>query len=178
MAAIADDLNAIVVTTTTPDGRIAGRVESLEFITLRFLHDSYEQYYRYRDAETLAYQLGRGATLMATAYQKARREVMRAHSFERYSAVSPPSSPRHREYLDRGAELTVHGSSPDGEIRVTAVGLIDFRVSIAPETLERHDERGLLRLADTAMKSLQAAHGRAHGELRHELHLKYRDRHR
>jgi hypothetical protein len=178
MAAIADDLNTIVVTATAPDGRIMGRMESLEFITLRFLHDSYEQYYRHRDPETLAHQLGRGATLMATAYQKARREVMRAHSFERYTAVNPPSEPRHREYLERGAELTARGSSPEGEIQVNSVGLVEFRVTVAPEALERNDERGFLRLAGAALESLRASHGRAHGELRHELHLKYRDRHR
>ena len=51
MAAIADDLNAIDVTVTSPDGRIEGRAESLKYITLRFLHNSYERYYRHRDAE-------------------------------------------------------------------------------------------------------------------------------
>ncbi|MEV0901437.1 hypothetical protein [Actinoplanes sp. NPDC049802] len=178
MAAIVDDLHAIVVTATSPDGRIEGRVESLRHITLRFVHDSYEQYYRRCDAGTLAHQLGRGATLMATAYQKARREVMRVHGFERYSPLSPPFSIRHREYLERGERLTAHGCSPGREIEVTTAGLLDFSVSIAPDVLDRHGEQGFLRLADTAMKKLQEDHQRAHTELRHELYLKYKDRER
>lgn len=176
MGLIADDLGAIVVTATSPDGRIEGRVESLEHVTLRFVHDSYEGYYRHRDAEALAHQLGRGATLMATAYQKARRAVMLAHGFERYSTVRPPLSSRHREYLDRAAELTAHGSSPGGEIRVTAVALTDYVVSIAPDTLDGRDERMFLQIAHAAMSDLRADHRRAHAALRHELFLKHRDR--
>jgi hypothetical protein len=176
MAAIEDDLRAIVVTATSPDGRIEGRVESLEYITVRFLSDSYEQYYRRRDAESLAHQWGRGATLMATAYQKARRAVMLAHGFERYTSLRPPFSSRHREYLERGATITARGSSPDREIQVTAVGLTDFHVSIAPEVVDRYEERKFLQLTESAMSDLRADHRRAHGALRHELHLKYRDR--
>jgi hypothetical protein len=176
MADIADDLRAIVVTATSPDGRIEGRVESLEHITLRFVSDSYEQHYRRRDAESLAHQLGRGATLMAAAYQKARRGVMLRHGFERYSALRPPSSSRHREYLERGAAITAHGSSPDQEIQVTAVALMDFRVSIAPDVLDRHEERTFLQLAEKAMSDLRADHQRAHAALRHELYRTYKDR--
>lgn len=176
MAAIADDLNAIVVTVTSPDGRIEGRVESLQHITLRFVHESYEQYYRHRDAESLAHQLGRGARLMAAAYQKARREVMRVHNFERYSTLRQPFSSRHREYLERAAKLTAHGTSPAREIQVSTVGLLDFHVSIAPDVLERHEERRFLQLADAAMTDLRADHQRAHTELRHALYLRYKDR--
>jgi hypothetical protein len=178
MAAIADDLNAIVVTATSPDGRIEGRVESLKYITLRFLHDSYERYYRHHDAELLAHQLGRGATLMAAAYQKARREVTFAHSFERYTMARPPYSSRHREYLERGARLTARGSSPDQEIQVVTVGLIDFQVRIVPEVLYHHEQQKFLQLANEAMKDFRQNHQRVHTELRHELYLKYKGRER
>jgi hypothetical protein len=176
MADIADDLKAIVVTASSPDGRIEGRMESLDHITLRFLHDGYERYFRQRDPELLAHQLGRGATLMAAAYQKARREVMAAHRFERYSTLRPPFSSRHREYLDRGAQLAAHGSSSGQEVRVTAVALFDFTVIIAPDVLERNEERTFLQLADSAMRELRADHRRAHTALRHELYVKYKDR--
>lgn len=176
MAAIADDLHAIVVTATSPDGRIEGRMESTEYVTLRFLYDSYDDHYRHRDAESLAHQLGRGATLLATAYQKARREVMLAHRFERFSEVRPPDSRRHREYLERGMKLTAYGSSPDREIEVRTAGWLDFQVSIACDVPERHDEREFLHRADSAMKDLQADYRRVHMALRHELYLKYKDR--
>ncbi|WP_203896244.1 hypothetical protein [Actinoplanes xinjiangensis] len=153
-------------------------MESLEYITLRFLSDSYEQYYRRRDAESLAHQLGRGATLMATAYQRARRAVMLTHSFERYSSLRPPFSSRHREYLERGAEIRSRGGSPDREIQVTAVALMEYHVIITPDVLDRHEERGFLQLADAAMNDLRADHRRAHTALRHELYLKYKDRER
>jgi hypothetical protein len=178
MAAIADDLNAIDVTITSPDGRIEGRAESLKYITLRFLQNSYERYYRHRDAELLAHQLGRGATLMAAAYQKARREVMLAHDFERYTNLQPPYSSRHREYLQRGAQLTARGSSPNQEVQVTTVSLIDFQVSIASDVLHDHEEQKFLQLANGAMNDLQAAYRRAHTDLRHKLYLKYKDKER
>src|SRR5512142_3522521 len=175
MAGVAEDLDNVVVTVTSPDGRIEGRVKSLRSVSLRFLFDSYERYYRHRDAEVLAHQLGRGAMLMGAAYQKARREVMLAHGFERYSVARPPYSPRHREYLERGAELTAYGSSPNAEIRVRTVGLVDFRVRIAPDVLARHDGGAFMQLAKGAMSDLQANYKRVHTELRHELFLRYKD---
>jgi hypothetical protein len=178
MAAIADDLNAIAVTVTSPDGRIEGLVESMRYTKIRFLHDSYERYYRRCEPEVLAHQLGRGATLMAAAYQKARRAVMRAHGFEQYTALEPPYTSRHREYLQRGAALTAQGSSPGREIQVTTVSLSTFQVSIAADALYHHDEQKFLQLADGAMKDLQRDYQRVHSALRHELYLKYKDRER
>ncbi|WP_436519626.1 hypothetical protein [Actinoplanes sp. HUAS TT8] len=178
MNTISNDLNEIAVTVTSPDGRIEGRAESLRYRTLRFLHDSYEGYYRHRDPEVLAHQLGRAATLMAAAYQKTRRQVMLAHGFERSSAIRPPFSSRHREYLDRGMTLTAQGSSPDREIQLMTTGLIEFHVDIKPDALERHNEQGFLHLVDRAMDDLQAGYQRVHTALRHELYLKYQGRER
>ncbi|BCJ40590.1 hypothetical protein GCM10010168_74220 [Actinoplanes ianthinogenes] len=175
MGSIEHDLNAVVATATSPDGRIEGRTESLQYRTLRFLHNSYERYYRSRDAELLAHQLGRVATLMAVAYQKARRDVMLAHGFERSSAMRPPFTSRHREYLERGATLAARGSSPGDEIQVTTTGLIAFEVSVAPG-LERHDEQAFLRFADQAMNDLHADYQRVHTALRQELYRKYKGR--
>lgn len=175
MAFIADDLNAIDVTVTSPDGRIEGRAETLRYISMRFLYDSYESYYRDRGPELLAHQLARGATLLSAAYQKARREVMAAHRFERYSAVRPPDSPRHREYLERGAKLTARGGSPDEKVKVTTVALTEFDVTIASRVLHDHDEQAFMRLAHAAMDDMRRDYERAHTELRRELYLKYRD---
>jgi hypothetical protein len=178
MGTISNDLNEIASTVTSPDGYVEGRAESLQYLSLRFLRDSYERYYRHRDAELLAHQLERMATLMSTAYQKARREVMLAHGFERSSAMRPPFSSRHREYLEQGPNLTAQGGSPDREIQVTTVGLIEFHVSIRPDVLERHGEQRFLQLADGAMNNLRADYRRAHTALRHELYLKYKGRER
>ncbi len=178
MGTISNDLHEIVVTATSPDGHIEGRAESLRYLSLRFLHESYERYYRHRDPELLAHQLGRAATLMSTAYQKARREVMLAHDFERSSVMRPPFSSRHREYLEQGPKLTARGGSPDREIRVTTVGLLEFHVGIRPGVVERHDEQSFLSLADSAMNDLRADYQRAHTALRHELFLKHKGRHR
>jgi hypothetical protein len=149
MGAIADDLRGIVVTATSPDGRIEGQMESTEHITLRFVGDSYENYFRRGEAEALAHQLGRGATLLATAYQRARRAVMLAHDFERYSLLRPPFTARHREYSERGAGLTAHGSSAGQEVRVWAVALTEFRVALGSDLLDLHEERAFLQLART-----------------------------
>ncbi|BEL03475.1 hypothetical protein Q0Z83_016660 [Actinoplanes sichuanensis] len=59
---------------------------------------------------------------------------------------------------------------------MTAVGLMDFHLRIAPEVLDRRDERGFLQLADAAMSDLRADHRRANTALRHELYLTYKDR--
>jgi hypothetical protein len=178
VAGIADDLNGIVAIATSPDGRIEGRVESLQYITLRFLHDSYERYYRHQGPELLAHQLGRGATLMAAAYQKARREVMYAHDFERYSTMRPPFTSRHREYLERAGKLAASGGSADRKIQISTVGLIDFHVEIDPEVLYDRDEQAFLQLANEAMRDLRQDYRRAHTQLRHELYQKYKDRER
>jgi len=115
---------------------------------------------------------------MGTAYQKARREVMQAHGFERYSAARPPYTARHREYLRRGAELTARGGSAKDEVRVKTVGLIDFEVRIAADVLDRHDEREFMLLANSAMNDLQATYKQVLANLLHELSLKYQDKER
>jgi hypothetical protein len=178
VANIANDLNEIAVTVTSPDGRIEGRAESLKYLSVRFLHGSYEHYYRHRDPETLASQLARAATLMSTAYQRSRREVMAGHGFERYSTMRPPFRTRHRELLERGAHLTARGSSGDGGIQVTTTGLVDFQITIGRDVLDRHDEKGFLQLANRAMDDLRADHQRALSDLRHELYLRYKGRER
>jgi hypothetical protein len=173
---IEDDLRAVAVTTTSPDGRIEGRMESLEHITVRFRHDSYEQYYRHHEAPVLAHQLSRGATLLAAAYLKARRAVMLAHGFERFTAARPPYSLKHREYLERAAQLTARGSSPDREIQVTTTGLVDFQVTIAADVPYRCDEPTFLRLANEAIGDMRRDYQRVHTALRHELNRKYQGR--
>lgn len=166
------------MTVTSPDGHLDGRAESLQYLSLRFLHDSYEHYYRNRDPELLAHQLGRTATLMSTAYQKARREVMLAHEFERSSVMEPPFTSRHREYLERGAQITARGESSGREIQASTVGLVEFHVSIKPEVLDHHGEKAFMQLADQAMNDMRADYQRVHSALRHELYLKYKDRER
>jgi hypothetical protein len=101
---------------------------------------------------------------------------MLAHGFERYSAALPPYSARHREHLERGAEITARGSSPRDEVQVRTVGLIDFEVRIGDGVPRRHGEQEFMPLADTAMMDLQANYQQLLAGLRHDLHLKYKDR--
>jgi hypothetical protein len=44
--------------------------------------------------------------------------------------------------------------------------------------LHDHEEQKVPQLADGAVNDLQADYRRAHPELRHELHLKYKDKER
>ena len=178
MADLLADLAAVDVTVTSPDGRIEGRMRSMDKIAFRFLHDSYEKYYRVRDAELLAYQFARGSTLLAAAYLRARRTIMARHGFERYTPGRPPESARHREYLERGARLVAEGSSPGGGIRVRTRGLVEFKVAIEQAVTRDRAMPEFLNLANSAMIALNKDYRRVHSGLRHELYLKYRDRER
>lgn len=178
MADPQDELDAIDVTVTSPDGRIEGRMRSLNKVAFRFLHDSYEKYYRHKAAELLAYQFERGAMLLSAAYMKARREIMRRHGFERYTEGRPPYARRHREYLERGAKLVAEGSTADGRIKVRTRAMAEFKVRIDPVIPKRCDQAEFLQLANGAMIALNQEYRRVHSELRHELYLKYKDRER
>lgn len=142
-------------------------------IGFRFLYDSYEVYYREGDPALLAHQLARGATLLALAYIKARRAVMDAHGFDRYTAVDPPISPRHREYLERGAELIADGESADGRIRVRTRAMQDFKVRLAPETFRTFNQTHFLVAANSAVVDLKTNYTQVLRELRHELRARY-----
>lgn len=175
MGTITQELNGIEVTVTSPDGRIEGHMRGLRSVAFRFRFNDYEDYYRRGDAAVLEHQLGRGATLLANAYIKARREVMKQHGFTPYTDWNPPETRRHRELLEKGAELVARGTSGNGEIRAKSRALREFKVKIEPAVLRTVDQAGFLRLANITMANLRQDYDRVLKELRHQLYLKYKD---
>lgn len=175
METITEGLNGIEVTVMSPDGRIEGHLRGIRSVAFRFRLNSYETHYRHGDVAVLEHQLSRGATLLATAYIKARQELMKRHGFTVFSSSHQPSTRRHRELLKKGAELVATGSSGSGEIQAKSRALREFKVRIRPEVLRKADQAGFLQLANAAMVSLRQDYDRVLKELRHQLYLKYKD---
>ncbi|GAA4905961.1 hypothetical protein LX16_3438 [Stackebrandtia albiflava] len=175
MGDVTDDLKDITVTVTSPDGRIEGHMRGLRSVSFRFRFNDYENYYRHGDVAVLEHQLARGATLLATTYIKNRQEVMRRHGFTPFSSSRQPTTRRHREYLEKGAELKATGGSAGGEIRARTRAMRDFKVKIDPVVFRRCDQAEFLQLANAAMVGLRKDYDQALKSLRHTLYLKYRD---
>lgn len=159
MGRIADNLAALNVTATSPDGNIKAKVQHPGVITLGFRPDTYPRY-----TETgLEHQLARLCTLGMTGYTRAFRIAIEAPDKrdERWDARDR----RYREELDT---MVNDGMSAGRRVKVRATGMMSWQVKIKPGTVEELDEPLFVAECDSAMESLLADHRRQVIALKHE----------
>lgn len=131
MSIIADRLDNMDITVSSPDGNIDGRYRRRGELTLEFRGNAYERYRQH----TLEHQLARLATLLWTGYQR-----------EYDTAVSevvghPVKDERHlwdanrRRYREAQRETAASGMSAGGRVYVENTGMLTWHVVIRDGTL-------------------------------------------
>ncbi|GIG65853.1 YbaB/EbfC family nucleoid-associated protein [Phytomonospora endophytica] len=154
MSRLKDLLDRMVVTVRSPDNMIKARLYEQKRLQVAFRPGAYE---RYR-ADRLEHQLSRLGTLMWTGYRRgyyaALGEVTgRAHDPSPRRATWDPNR---RRFQEEQATTPFEGASPSGLVRVTNVGMMDWRVTVEPEALKLRDEHGFADELAAAGRSLLA----------------------
>jgi len=147
---IDNPINSLDVTVATPDEKAYGRVRGRREVSVWFAPG----YYDAATESDLQRQLTRlGRLLFAARMREYYR--LRSLAFRRtVTKESPPATDRDREFVGRRDELVAEGSSPDGQIRVSAVGMQNWTVSIEPGLSRTRDEQSFLADLATAANAL------------------------
>lgn len=154
MASIGEHLDNMVVTVSSPDGRIHARVSNYHDTQVSFDPGAYERY----DEDTLAYQLARLGVLTWVAYHRGRTEayrVSRRLAMDEVAAAERLGDNPHRQrYEEELNEIEGEGVSTAGAVRIRTRGMMQWSVEITFGALRRLDESTFVSELHSAMKSL------------------------
>lgn len=153
MGELAERLGTMVVTATSPDGQVSARVRgSAAAVEVTFSPGAYP---RYRE-DGLARRLEQLATLTFTRYRRTEQEIVAAVFAEPLTDDGTDFGPQRHRYIKALAHVVATGESDDGQLRVTARGLVAWEVTIAPGALRRRSEQEFLDALSTAVRRLLA----------------------
>lgn len=145
MGHLADRLDSMLVTATTPDGTTFIELRGRTDVRISFAPG----YYRHATESRLAGKLQAAARLLWVARTK---EYFRAYA----EATGRDASGEHidtdnaQAFKDARMEIVARGESDDGVVTVVAAALWDWTISIAPGTVRAVDEQEFCRLAGQA----------------------------
>lgn len=154
MVSIGEHLNAMVVTASSPDGRIHARVTNDRRVRIWFDPGAYHGY----DEKSLAHQLARLGALAWVAFSRGRSEayrLARGLSHEELAAAERPTDdPHRRRYEEELHRIESEGVSATGAVRVRTRGMTQWAVDIAAGTLGRLDEAAFIDELHSAVTAL------------------------
>ena len=136
MGRVADGLNTVTVTVTSPDGFVKAQVKAKQPKHLLFRPGSFDAYERIG----LEHQLGRLAGLCFVGYQRAVREITDTAGLRVPLDPKHARTPEQRGYLEELATLTVIGPKKDRPIVFGINGPTAWRCRIAPNILQEYPE--------------------------------------
>ncbi len=124
------------VTTVSPNEQVFVTLRGNSSISVSMLPGYYDR----ANAAQIEEQLARTARLVFVDRTKAFYDLRSAEHGDTVRPSAESLTREQAEFKRRRAELAVEGSSDDGAVTVTSVGMTQFAVQIAPGTLTRVDE--------------------------------------
>jgi hypothetical protein len=128
---VADRLESLTVTVSSPDGNIEAQVIGGQPRSLTFRADAYQQY----TEPTLAHQLARIATLLFVGRDREVRQIIEDAGLHRVRQPSEAADEAQRRYLEEIRQIHAIGMGPRELVRFEATGMLDWRCDIADGTL-------------------------------------------
>lgn len=156
-------LEAMVVRTTTPDGRIMGRMCGGETVDIRFRDEEHLSRIAPRQ---LAAELGELLTRLAAGQLRGQREVLEAADFDIYDEARPHWDKRKREFMAKRAAIKASGQSPGRHIAIATIGLREYRVRLAEGATMRLTTDEFAREFRLAFASMLSGYVRDLGRLK------------
>lgn len=166
MSLLTSSIDELEATSYTPDEQVFATVNGRTTITVSFAPG----YYQRTDEATLEWQFARLGKLLFVQRMRAYYAIRSEDFGEPVTRESPPEGARDEEFVRRRAELTATGTSSEGRIVVSVVGMREWAITIAPGTCSDLSEDAFCRAmgeAGTAMMSAQFAQIRV---LKHEVY--------
>ncbi|MEV0649201.1 hypothetical protein AB0I28_28495 [Phytomonospora sp. NPDC050363] len=162
MPDLADILDRMTVRVTSPDKRVRAELRR-RAVTVSFA--SPDAYGAYRDATALAGQVAATITSAVAAADRARRQLVAQHTGLRIDD-EPHWDPGRRRLRERRDRIEVQGESPGGVVRITTVGLREWRVHVVAGTLQRLNSARFCAELNGAIADVHRAHAEAVYELK------------
>lgn len=133
---------------TTSDSMVSAEISGRADVRVTFAPG----YYDVASAEELAWQLER---LAPELFRERMRAYYRIRSEQEGHPVMPPGPrPERAEYDAARAEVLAVGEAPGGAIRMTALAMETWTVSVAPEARRALDEHAFALAAGRAASAL------------------------
>jgi len=150
-------LARMTVRVTSPDGRVRAELRGRR-VAVSFA--SAEAYSGYRDATVLASQVSAVLTSAYAAADRGRRRLVDEHT-SLHVEDGPHWDPGRRRLHEEWDALQAVGESSGGRVRVTVVGLREWRVAIVAGTLQRLNAARFLGELDAAVSDARRAYAEA-----------------
>lgn len=132
MGIVAQHLDVMTVTVTSPDGNIRARLHHRTRVDVEFRPDTYREY---RDA-ALAQQLTVVAGELTEGCRRARHRILS----EVAQLDAAEADPRLAAYHSERDRIQMYGMSPDGAILLACTGLRDWGVVVRDGTVRSATE--------------------------------------
>lgn len=164
MGEVADQLEDLSVTVSSPDGNIEAQVTGGQARSLRFREGAYQ---RYTEAE-LAHQLARTATLLFVGHDRGVQKIVEDAGLHRPRGPEQAIDETHRRYLAELPNIYATGLGPREMVRFEATGLVQWRCDIAQGTIRYLSEPEFIAEVIGAAQALLRDHRYETGLLRNE----------
>ncbi|MEV6636525.1 hypothetical protein AB0M54_37870 [Actinoplanes sp. NPDC051470] len=150
MGELADRVETMRVRATAPDGSLTAELYDRDQLTLTFHND----YYRQCDDDDLGRRLAAVASLLWVARTREYERIYSDVTGDYSTGEGPPATERERDWRAERDAIEAHGASEDGRVRVRAVGLRNWTVTIRPGTTRTLDEQQFIAAAGQAAGAL------------------------
>jgi hypothetical protein len=150
MGDLRDEVRAIHVRVSSPDGAIEAELTDRTQMTLSFARGFYDRC----DESDLERRLGALATLLWTARMRRYWEVLSQDAGERITGEPKPISPRAVAYREARDALVANGRSADSRVSLSVEGMRRWTVRVQPGTVRAIDEYAFAAAAGEAATEL------------------------
>jgi hypothetical protein len=161
---VADQLEDLSVTVSSPDGNIEARVTGGQARSLGFREGAYQ---RYSESE-LAHQLARTATLLFVGHDRGVQKIMEDAGLHRPRGPAQAIDDAQRRYLAELPNIYATGLGPRELVRFEATGLVQWRCDIAEGAIRYLSEHEFIAEVIGAAQDLLRDHRYETALLRNE----------
>jgi hypothetical protein len=162
----ADRVDSMRVRAVSPDGTISAELYDRDQLSMTFRPGFYDQC----SDQDLERRLGALASLLWVARTREYNAIYSELTGDHSTGESPAVSDTDRAWRAERDNVEAYGSSSDGRVRVRAIGLRDWQVSVQPGTARRLDEAQFAAAAAEAAGELVRDQSARMVELSHKYY--------
>ena len=138
---VTHSLDTLEARAGTPDERVFGEIHGRTDVSVSFAPGYYEQ----ASDAALEEQFTRLARVLFAQRMKAYFRIRSEDFGETVTRESPPSSERDQRFVEERSRITATGTSPDGRITCSVVGMAHWTIRIQPGTHRELSEDAFCR---------------------------------
>lgn len=147
---ISERVDSMVVRATSPNGSVTATVRGMDGIEIAFAPGFYQR----ATPQEMETQLAQVARVLWANRMREYEAILNDESEGNLIVDAPAADRRDEQFYEQRDNLVAEGSSPDGRVRVTARGMRDWSVHIAPGAIDQMLEDEMTYAAVQAAEAL------------------------